>query len=131
MKMLFCSAWLLVLASMPAAAASDCADLETQSGMNQCGAARVLQADGALNAAYNQLSSELGEDGKRRLRDAQRAWIDFRDSWCDFESMSVERGSMHPLVVAACRARLTEEQSEKMIYQLTCNEDTNCARLAP
>ena len=52
------------------------------------------KADAALNAAYQTAMELLSGDRKKALRNAQRAWITFRDSACTFESFL--KGSEHP-----------------------------------
>ncbi len=84
----------------PGWARSGCADRDTQTGMNQCSAADVDKANGAIQAIYNRLRSELDPEASKRLKDAERAWITYRDAWCTYETMSVEKGSMYPSVLA-------------------------------
>ena len=56
----------------------------TTQGMVACmGAERALH-DAKLNAAYQQLMTELPEDRREALKEAQRAWIKFRDAYADF-----------------------------------------------
>jgi len=44
------------------------------------------KADAELNATYERLTAGLNAEQKQSLRNAQRAWIAFRDSACSFES---------------------------------------------
>ena len=45
------------------------------------------------------------------LRQAQRAWLTFRDAQCTYEGYGEARGgSMEPMVYSGCRARLTRER---------------------
>ena len=74
-------------AALPgAAAAQECdrAD-ESQTGMNICAAADYRAADAELNQTYDKIVKRLGADDatKKRLKEAQRAWIAFRDAECD------------------------------------------------
>lgn len=47
-------------------------------------AAEEKSADGALNAAYRAARKELDEEAMTYLRDAQRAWIAYRDAFADY-----------------------------------------------
>ena len=53
-------------------------------------AARATDDDAALNAAYRSLMSKLDASGEARLREAQRAWIAFRDKECAFRASDAE-----------------------------------------
>ncbi len=121
------SAILLVLGAPASLAKSGCADRETQTGITMCQSTEYAKSDGAMTAVYNRLRKHLGPgDAASRLRDAQRAWIAYRDAWCHFETINTEKGSMHPTVVASCLIKLTNEQTERLTYQLTCTGDTDC-----
>ena len=52
--------------------------------------------------------------GAAALRDAQRAWIAFRDRACEVEGMRYEGGSIQPMIVAGCLERLTRARSEDL-----------------
>jgi uncharacterized protein YecT (DUF1311 family) len=103
-----------LLAAAPAAAT--CGDLNTQTEMNQCFAARARRADAALNASWARLMAKAGP-GKAPYLKAQRLWIQFRDAECAAEPVSSPDGSMHGMEVSACMADLTEART-KTIDQL-------------
>ena len=79
--------------------------------------AGARDADQALNAAYQSLMGQMNDGQKERLRNAQRAWITFRDKTCSFES-SFSNDSpndwihqqTHPAQDALCIQRLTLER---------------------
>ena len=58
------------------------------------------------------------EDGRpgyeETLRSAQRAWITFRDSSCDYEGYFARGGSMEPMLINQCLARLTGERTKQL-----------------
>jgi uncharacterized protein YecT (DUF1311 family) len=111
---------------LPAGAEDACEAPDTQMAMNQCADAEVVLADGALQAAYDSLRERLGPAERKRLRTAQRAWIAYRDGWCSFQTMGVERGSAHPDVLGSCQVRLIREQTARIVHQLTCSADVDC-----
>jgi hypothetical protein len=71
-----------------------------------CFATSVVQAaddDAALNAAYKTLMAKLDAPAQARLRDAQRAWIAFRDKECAFRATD-----------SACVADLTRTRTQEL-----------------
>ncbi|RUW68199.1 lysozyme inhibitor LprI family protein, partial [Mesorhizobium sp. M1E.F.Ca.ET.063.01.1.1] len=88
MKRLLHAAGVALLLIMPAAhaAAADCAAAKTQAELATCTAKDAASADTALNAVYKGLSGRLAPADQQRLRDAQRAWIPFRDKECAFRT---------------------------------------------
>lgn len=106
----------LILAAGPAAAQGDidCATAVVQMEMNWCAEQDYLAADAALNEAYAAAMEALaGFEGRQAelLRDAQRAWIGFRDAACSAEGSLYEGGSIQPLMGTLCMTRLTEERT--------------------
>ena len=89
--------------------------------MTACAAADLARTDADLNAAYadaravlRELDASLAPDragAEAALRDAQRAWITFRDLACEAEAFAVRGGSIHPMLVLMCKTRLTEARA--------------------
>ncbi|MBL4927713.1 DUF1311 domain-containing protein [Tabrizicola sp. KVB23] len=67
----------------------------------------------ALKAADAELPAEL-KGGEKALREAQRAWITFRDAECKAEGYPMRGGSAEPLLVYGCMAALTRERTETL-----------------
>ena len=94
--------------------------------MNRCAHADWEAADRALNAEYKRaraflkrIERDLPTDmrgGADSLRDAQRAWITFRDKACAAEAALFRGGSMEPFLYASCRARLTRQRTQDLGY---------------
>ena len=118
---------LLVLAclTLPAAAQeTDCETAVTQMEMNQCAYDGWEAADADLNAAYRramalmtQWDADLprGEQGgAAALKEAQRAWITFRDKACEAEGYAMKGGSAEPLLVYGCMRQLTEDRTGQL-----------------
>jgi len=99
----------------------DCDAALSQADMTHCAVQDFQSADADLNAAY-----KTARDGMRRidaglpasergaemaLRDAQRAWISFRDQACKAEGYLMHGGSAEPMVVYGCMARLTQQRA--------------------
>jgi len=106
----------------------DCDAPMAQMDMNACAAIDFERADAELNAAWREVIAgareadrEIDRDHDRRpaseakLREAQRAWIVFRDAHCTYDSYESRGGSMEPMLYHGCRAALTRAR----IRQLT------------
>ena len=107
--------------ALPAAAQDiDCANAVTQMDMNQCAYQDWQEADARLNAAYKSAmvllkdwDTALPKDeqgGAKALKEAQLAWITFRDKACAAEGYAMKGGSAEPLLVYGCMRQLTEER---------------------
>lgn len=115
---------LIAAAAFSVAAMADCNDPRNQHEMNRCAAASYAAADADLNAAYAKLMKAIEDKTMRdRLRDAQRAWIRYRDSQCALDAAENEGGSMYPLVHAGCLARMTKERLRQLHKRLACQRD--------
>jgi uncharacterized protein YecT (DUF1311 family) len=100
---------------------------QTQLEMNDAEAAKFAAADKAMNAAYQRLMAKITPAGQKSLREAQRAWLSFRDQECDFETLGSADGSVHPMVVSACKAKLTRVRTADLQTQIDCPEgDVGC-----
>ncbi|CDX19439.1 exported hypothetical protein [Mesorhizobium sp. ORS 3324] len=129
MKRLLRAAGLTLLLITPAAhaAAADCAAAKTQADLATCTAKDAAAADAALNAVYKALSGRLAAADQQRLRDAQRAWIPFRDKECAFRTQPYADGSVYSSLVETCKAELTKARLAQMQHQLQCPEgDLSC-----
>jgi uncharacterized protein YecT (DUF1311 family) len=102
---------------------------QSQLELNQQSYGEFQKADKQLNATYTALTAKISAAGKARLREAQISWLRFRDQECAFEAMGTEGGSIHPMIVNACLARLTLARVKDLEHQLNCQEgDLSCAR---
>jgi len=111
--------------ALPAAAQEvDCENPVTQMEMNQCAHDDWEAADAELNAAYQRAMTlvkgwdadlpEAEQGGAEALRQAQRAWITFRDKACEVEGFPMKGGSAEPLLVFGCLRQLTEERTAQL-----------------
>ena len=105
----------------------DCANAQTQADMNQCAYLDLEKADKELNAVYKQalksaaeadkMAADMGPDyvgAVKAMKKAQRAWIDYRDGHCDGMGYEAVGGSMQPMLIAGCQARLTENRTKEL-----------------
>lgn len=118
----------LFLATPASRAASiDCGSAKTQAELAACTAKDAASADAALNAVYKALSGRLAHADLERLREAQRAWIPFRDKECAFRTQPYADGSVYPSLVGVCKEELTKTRLAQLQHQLQCPEgDLSC-----
>ena len=106
----------------------NCDEAMSQIEMNDCAAIDFERADTELNAAWREaLASARAADAEidrrydqrptseAKLREAQRAWIVFRDAHCTVVGYEEARGgSMEPLSFDSCRTTVTRERIEQL-----------------
>ncbi|HST37012.1 MAG TPA: lysozyme inhibitor LprI family protein [Allosphingosinicella sp.] len=106
----------------------NCEDPQNQMEMNMCAGQDFERADVELNRLWPGLIADAREADREvdrsydtrpgyeaTLREAQRAWIAFRDSHCTWQAYQARGGSMESMLYGGCRATLTRER----IRQLT------------
>lgn len=87
----------------------------TQGEMNRQAAESLAKADKELNAFYGQLMKALDPKDVPKVRQAQRDWIKYRDSYAKAVADFVaEGGSMWPLIYHGTRDRLTRQQIKNL-----------------
>ncbi len=125
--------WLPVAAVLPVALAAtgahaqgaiDCRNPATQLEITHCAGEDWKAADRELNTIYasamalmrridNGLPADL-KGAADTLRDAQRAWIPYRDRACDAYGFLARGGSMESQIVLSCRAELTRQRVREL-----------------
>lgn len=121
----------LFISSGFVAAGEACNNANTQLALTECTGQAYQAADDELNKAYQVLVSKLESSSisLEKLREAQRAWIGFRDAECAFESSAVEGGSAQPMVRNGCLEALTKARTQRLKEHASCEEgDLSCPR---
>ena len=88
----------------------NCSNPQTTLEMKICASQDYEKSDKKLNQVYQQLKPKLRENQRKKLVDAQRTWIDFRDKNCDFEASGVEGGTLEPVVKLGCLTNITNQR---------------------
>lgn len=115
-----CAAALMALSAAPASA-------QTQLEMNERAGNGLRQAEARMDAVYAKVLGRISDAGREYLTSAQETWRHFRDQECEFETMGTKGGSIHPMVVAECRRRLTDQRIKDLEAQANCQEgDVSC-----
>jgi uncharacterized protein YecT (DUF1311 family) len=91
-----------------------CPGSHSQAELNQCAARARDKADAELNKVYRELMKGAGTTERTKLREAQLAWLKFRDTQCDYESVGNKGGSIYPMVVGFCLARVTNDRAKQL-----------------
>ncbi|RCS22196.1 DUF1311 domain-containing protein [Phyllobacterium salinisoli] len=131
-------AGLLFLGVMPALAETnnfDCNNALTQAEMDSCASQAYEAADAELNKVYKQVVAAMqakdkagpqanGDSGSalEALRQAQRAWISYRDRQCELAGLEARGGTMEPMLVSSCLARLTRSRTKQLKQILLSSE---------
>src|SRR5437899_11516633 len=79
-----------------------CADAQSQAEMNFCWGNEYKAADARLNEAYRQFASKLDDAEKAQLKNAQLAWLKYRDANCDFVADQYKVGTIRPMIGLIC-----------------------------
>ena len=90
-------------------------EMSTQ-GMVECYGAAYEAWDAALNDAYGALMKTLTAEEAGKLRDAQRAWIAFRDAESNFLAslMTPDRGTIMRITTNAMMTDLVKQRTQAL-----------------
>lgn len=95
--------------------------------MNKCADSDFKKEEKKQEALLRKLMAKISPKGKVKLKEAQKNWVTYRKSQCEFEVFGYITGSIHPMVYTNCLERLTYEQNKKIRHQLNCVEgDLSC-----
>lgn len=108
------AAALALCAVLSAQAATDCDQAVRQADLNRCAAQAFKREDTRLNSLYKELIGRSDKAQAGKLKQAQRAWISFRDLHCQYEQSRYQGGSMAPLVHASCLGNLTRQRNDTL-----------------
>ncbi len=83
---------------------------QTQAEMNSTALNDYKKTDKELNSVYSELINLLSPEEKKLLIKAQKDWIKYRDSHCEFEIYDYEGGSIQPLIKFNCLEEQTRDR---------------------
>jgi uncharacterized protein YecT (DUF1311 family) len=99
-----------------------CADAQSQAEMNMCWGKEYKAADAKLNKTYQEFMSKLDESEKVQLKNAQLAWLKYRDANCEFVADQYKGGTMRPMIAAICLADVTNARVNELKSQIKDRE---------
>ena len=120
---------LILLTGTVSAESISCEDADSQMAINACMDATYKKADTSLNRTYKNAITRLKSDSTqhKKLVDAQRAWLKFRDAECAFAVGSAGAGSASSMISSECMTSLTEQREKQLHEYLQCPEgDISC-----
>jgi uncharacterized protein YecT (DUF1311 family) len=87
----------------------------TQADLNVNANQTFKSADFMLNKAYNQLMNILdSKEMKNELKEAQKAWLEFRDLNAKFRSDEYKGGSISPMIYSQALTEMTRNRTEAL-----------------
>ena len=93
----------------------DCPKARTQSELNECANAVSKAADARMHTAYAALNRGLADTTRRTaLAEAQKAWLGFRNEYCQFIASPYRGGSLYPMQLGFCLAGVTDERTKQL-----------------
>jgi uncharacterized protein YecT (DUF1311 family) len=95
---------------------------QTQAEMNKSAYEDFKKADAELNRYYKKIIDVLDVNEKQLMVKAQKDWLKFRDSHCNFEIEQYKGGSISPLIFSTC---LTERTNARIEDFKTILQDMN------
>ena len=120
---------LMLQAAEPPVPGWNCDDPQVQQEMNWCAGRDFAVADERLNAQLKITSAvmkqrdvewaEIGSSDTRpgyfdSLLEAQRGWLRYRDAHCRVDGYIARGGTLEPLLVSTCKARLTRMRTDEL-----------------
>jgi uncharacterized protein YecT (DUF1311 family) len=118
-------------ADAPLYKARDCDKEMVQMEMNMCAGANLEAASAELNRAYQKtMTQQTDQTSKDQLKDAERAWIAYRDKECAWEiGPQEDGGSIWPMAMDNCLQEKTDARIRELKSQLDCSEgDVTCKK---
>ena len=95
-----------------------CAKALSQADMNDCWGREYKAADATLNQVYRQLVSKLDDQEKAQLKEAESAWLKYRDANCEFVADQYKGGTMRPMAHAICLTDMTKNRTAELRIQI-------------
>jgi uncharacterized protein YecT (DUF1311 family) len=95
----------------------------SQAALNECAGGDLAKADRELNRTYQRILKKYAKDALflQRLKQAQRAWLAFRDAEIDMkfpstntQELTARYGSVYPICFASYKAGLTEQRTKEL-----------------
>ena len=95
-----------------------CGSAQSQAEMNICWGNQYKAADVVLNQVYRQLLLMLDEEQKGQLKKAQLAWLEYRDTNCEFVADEYKGGTIRATILATCLLDMTSKRTTELRSQI-------------
>ena len=119
-----------LLCVMPACANDvtvDCANASSTLEINHCAKLELDEAERELNQAYQKLVKQLSQPDtetdnytelRQSLKDAQRAWIKFRELDCDTQFLLYGSGTIRTVAYLGCMRERAEQRTKELNHYI-------------
>jgi uncharacterized protein YecT (DUF1311 family) len=118
-----------MVASVPARAEGpDCRHIDQLSEMDgeTCAQQDAKKAENGLQAAYDALRAAAPAKDGVRLRDAERAWVSFREAECSYR-VGDREGTLWPRLLLQCMSAMATERTRYLGNEMKCASwDLSC-----
>ena len=85
-----------------------------------CFSARYKAADQELNVIYSEAMKALSSDGKKKLKESQEAWLNYRDASLELiTEVNRKTGSTGNFIIEDYRATLVKKRASELKYILS------------
>lgn len=86
--------------------------------INRCAQVGFENSDAELDALYRKLLAQpdMRSDGEATaiLKQSQDAWLKFRDSQCEWETVDLRGGTLRPMQISGCAHGLTQARIKQL-----------------
>lgn len=93
---------------------TSCANVMNQAEITACSIIAYKSADNELNDTYKVIMPSITNAQREQLRNAQRAWIKFRDANCEHQAFDMRGGSIYQAVKNDCLSSVTWARVEEL-----------------
>jgi len=87
---------------------------QTSQQLSETAATELEVSDKTMNEIYQKLLKILNDEGKKRLRETQRAWVIYRDAQAGFDSHHFAGGTAERLEQLGSLNLLTKERTARL-----------------
>lgn len=116
---------LATLTILDIAEANNCAQSGSTIDIVDCNATHYESADKELNLVYGEAMKSLSGDKKNILKEAQKAWLKYRDASIAFMiETNRDTGSYGNILISDYKAKLVEKRVLELKYILSGPEDS-------
>ena len=104
------------LKEAPAVKSENCENQDSPNAAYQCVMSEITKADAALNAAYAKVKKGARDEiAKKKLLTAEKAWLAFRATQCDFEADEMRGGNGEKELSAGCYLQMTKDRTAALL----------------
>lgn len=82
--------------------------------MRACINTELVQQDERLNQVYRRYANSVSSSVRKSLKEAQRAWVQFRDKECLWAGAPEGDGTLGPVIVDNCHLELTARRADEI-----------------